>query len=214
MRSARLAVRARAVFSSRRPSLRVGLVVGRGRPSSRGRCASRCARSCIARTIRHRARGETTTPRRDELDAVAERVVDEGARQPGQIDVAPRRGSRPRRAARAAPRASPRRAPASAGCALVAGDERIADAHVQLQLAACEPAAAPACERGGLLELGQAEQAAVERAGAAPRSPAARRPARDRCRSRPHSTSAGAPEHDVRHLSPSLPRRSRVPTMR
>ena len=178
MRSARLAVRARAVFSSRRPSLRVGRMRRRGRPWSRGRCASR-GRDPASRGRYATALGERDAARRARRGSRTDRRRTRAPARAGRRRAASR--NRPRRAGEQAPRAPSASRTAQAGCALVAGGERLADAHVELLRPAAEPAAAARCERRGLLELGQAEQAAVERARR-PRGRGARPPARDRCR--------------------------------
>ena len=138
----------------------------RGRPWSRGRCASRVARSCIARTIRDtgRARRRLRRPaRRARCGCRTGRRRTRARARAGRRRAASRSPAASSRATQRRERRR-RRAARSAGWAFVAGANGIAHADVQLLRAAREPAAAAACERRGLLELGQAEQPAVERA--------------------------------------------------
>ena len=122
MRSARFAVCARAVASSPSPSLASGLCSARstfepGRcawrwrdPASRGRYATRSALSPL---------GE-----RHQLDAIAERVVDESPHDAWQVGIAPRAEAQASSRSTSAPRAGPRTR--RAGWAFVAGANRSA----------------------------------------------------------------------------------------
>ena len=202
MRSARLAVlrASRRLVAAGRAWRPAG--ARRGRPWSRGRCASRwrdpASRGRYANAL-WGARRLPVAARRARCGCRTGRRRTR-ARCPGsrRRPVASR-GLR-RRGVRAAPRALAASRSRSAGCAFVAGRERIGDADVQLLRAAREPAAAAGRESGGLLELGRPSSAAVERASAS--SQPARRATWhvSRCRrSRRRSCSASPPrENDER----------------
>ena len=178
------------------PEACVGPMRRPGRPSSPGRCAWRGQDPAWRATIRDRLRRE-----RDELDAIAERVVDEHACQAREVRVAPRRtaGRLELRDQLCERRGV---AQAEGGVRLRRRREGLADAHVELLRPAGEPAAAARLQRSGFLELGQTEQAAVEpaRCGLAAGEPP---PARDRCRP-PGSLDDFAAALHQHHVPPGL----------
>ena len=187
MRSARLAVRARAVASSRRPSV----ASGRWSPRSTfepGRCAWRRARSCMARRYATRWRSLGG------VSATSSMRLPNGSSTNARASPAGRRraalGSR-RRRAREQRRERRGVAQAERGVGLRRGRERLADAHVELLSRRTRTSSrrAPPAQR--------ASRARADRAGRrrtcapAPRSRREPPPARDRCRRRPaHSTTA------------------------
>ncbi len=127
MRSARLAVCAAAASLVAQAELGVGLMRGEVDLGA-GETRVARARSCIARTIRDRA---GLPPRRaarrhaaraaHELDAVAERVVDEGPLDAREPDIGRRRGARRVEPREQRGQRARRRARSSAGWAFVAG---------------------------------------------------------------------------------------------
>ena len=153
----------------------------RGRPSSRGGCAWRLARSCIARTIR-----DPTGAQRASAGATSSMRLPNGSSTKARTTPGrsiSRRVGKPAAASRASSAASAAGvAHAQGGVGLRRGRERLGDAHVQLAVAAGEPAAAAGGQRVRLLELGQTEQRRRRTRAPPPRSRRAPPPARGRCR--------------------------------
>ena len=184
-----------------------------GRPSSRGDARRARARSCMAAdTTRKAGRGRdqaagATSSMRLRRSSTKARVTPGRSTSPRVgHPVAASRATRTRRVREIAQQQG-RAAPWSPGRGL-------ADADVELLVRAGEPAAAARCERSGLLELGQAKQVAVERA---------RLVLAARGCGHLHVIDADDIAHPTtalrrstrtmsRHVAPSLPSRSRVPT--